>query len=207
MTPHDRILDLMMRQPARVCVYCASSELAPPKYAEAAGRLGRLLADAGVTIVYGGGALGSMRSLADAALSGGGRVVGVLPRFMYDIEWGHAGLTELILVADLHERKRLMVDGVDAIVALPGGSGTFEELLEAITWKRLGLYVNPIVIVNQDGFFDPLLEMFRRAVDERFMDQRHLDMWTAVSNPEEVLGAIRTAPPWDESARNFAAMT
>jgi uncharacterized protein (TIGR00730 family) len=195
-----------MPSPQRICVYCASSELAPPQYAAAAGRLGKLLAEAGATIVYGGGALGSMKALADEALTAGGRVIGVLPRFMYDIEWGHHGLTELILVADLHERKRLMVDGVDAIVALPGGSGTFEELMEAITWKRLGLYVNPIVIVNQDGYFDPLLEMFRRAVDHRFMDARHLDMWTAVTDVAGVLEAIRTAPPWDESARNFAAL-
>ena len=137
----------------RVCVYCASSSLADPRYAEAAGRLGRQLARAGVTVVYGGGGIGSMKALADEALAAGGRVIGVLPRFMYEVEWGHPGLTKLILVADLHERKRLMVDGVDAIVALPGGSGTYEELLEAITWTRLGLYVRPIVIVNQGGFY------------------------------------------------------
>ena len=190
----------------RVCVYCASSSLADPRYAEAAGRLGRHLARAGVTVVYGGGGIGSMKALADEALAAGGRVLGVLPRFMYEVEWGHPGLTELILVADLHERKRLMVDGVDAIVALPGGSGTYEELLEAITWKRLGLYVRPIVIVNQGGFYDPLLELFKRAVAERFMDPRHLDMWTTVDDVDDVLEAIRTAPDWDEGARDFAAL-
>ncbi len=195
-----------MQEPKRVCVYCASSSLASPAYAEAAGRLGRHLARAGVTVVYGGGGIGSMKALADEALAAGGRVIGVLPRFMYEVEWGHPGLTELILVADLHERKRLMVDGVDAIVALPGGSGTFEELLEAITWKRLGLYLKPIVIVNQGGFYEPLLELFRRAVAERFMDPRHLDMWTAVDNVDDVLEAIREAPEWDEGARDFAAL-
>jgi uncharacterized protein (TIGR00730 family) len=137
-------------------------------------------------------------------LSEGGRIVGVIPRFTYDLEWGHPGLTELILVNDLQERKRLMIDEVDAVVALPGGSGTFEELLEAVTWKRLGLFLNPIVLVNQDGYFDPLVAQFRAAVDQRFMDERHLAMWSVVAGVDEVLPAIHAAPEWDEGARRFA---
>src|SRR5213080_950521 len=136
----------------RVCVYCASSRKSDAAYYEAAASLGRSLAQRGIAIVYGGGAVGSMGALADAALAEGGKVIGVLPRFMYDLEWGHPRLTELRLVGDLHERKRLMIEEVDAIVALPGGSGTLEELMEAITWKRLGLHGHPIVLVNVRSF-------------------------------------------------------
>src|SRR5438128_8197164 len=164
----------------RVCVYCASSRQSDAAYFEAAASLGRSLAECGGTIVDGGGAVGSMGALADAALGAGGKVVGVLPRFMYDLEWGHPRLTELRLVGDVHERKRLMIEEVDAIIALPGGSGTLEELLEAITWKRLGLYVNPIVLVNVRGFFDALVTLFDRAITEHFMDARHRLMWSMV---------------------------
>jgi hypothetical protein len=194
-----------MRQIRRVCVYCASSRQTDPSYAAAAGRLGKALAREGITIIFGGSSIGSMLALADAALSEGGRVVGVVPRFMYDMELAHKGLSELVLVNDLHERKSRMIEEVDAVVALPGGSGTFEELMEAITWKRLGLYLNPIVIVNQNGFYEPMLQQFQRAVDERFMDPRHLDIWTVVSDVDHVLEAIQTAPDWDEEARQFAA--
>ena len=188
----------------RVCVYCASSTEAHPEHYEATRALGRLLAEAGITIVYGGGSVGSMGALADAALAAGGRLVGILPKFMNDLEWGHKSLTELRLVDDMHHRKRMMIEESDAIVALPGGSGTFEELLEAITWKRLGLVVSPIVIVNVRGFYDPLRELLDRAITERFMDERHRQMWTFVNSPEEVLGAIRAAPEWTADARAFA---
>jgi len=188
----------------RVCVYCASSRQSDPVYRDAARRLGTTLARAGVTIVYGGGALGSMGALADAALEHGGRVVGVLPRFMYDLEWGHRRLTELKLVEDLHERKRLMIQEVDGVIALPGGTGTLEELLEAISWKRLGLHANPIVLVNERGFFDPLVTQLDRCIDERFMDTRHRAMWTVVDTPEETIAAIAGAPAWDPNARSFA---
>jgi uncharacterized protein (TIGR00730 family) len=145
-----------------------------------------------------------MGALADAALAAGGRLVGILPRFMDDLEWGHKSLTELRLADDMHQRKRWMIEDVDAVVALPGGSGTFEELLEAITWKRLGLYVNPIVIVNVRGFYDPLRDLLERAIAERFMDPRHREMWTFVEGPEAVLDAIRAAPAWSSEARAFA---
>ena len=190
----------------RVCVYCASSRQSDPVYAGAARRLGAALAASGIAIVYGGGSVGSMGALADGALAAGGTVIGVLPRFMYDLEWGHPGLTELRIVNDLHERKRLMIEEVDAVIALPGGSGTLEELLEAITWKRLGFYFNPIVLVNVGGFFDPLLAQLERCVAERFMDPRHRQMWIAVAEPDDVVEAIHAAPPWDRNARSFAAV-
>ncbi len=189
-----------------VCVYCASSRSAHPDYRAAAHRLGAVLAGAGIGIVYGGGAAGSMGALADGALERGGRVVGILPRFMADLEWGHHGLTELELVEDLRVRKHLMLTRSDAAIALPGGSGTLEELLEAITLKRLGLYLNPIVLVNTRGFFAPLLALLESAVAERFMDRRHLDMWQVVAEPEEVPGALERAPAWAAEARSFAAV-
>jgi len=190
-----------------VCVYCASSRSAHPDYRSAARRLGEVLAQQGVGIVYGGGATGSMGALADGALSAGGRVTGILPRFMADLEWGHRGLTDLQLVEDLRTRKHRMLTLSQAAIALPGGSGTLEELLEAITLKRLGLYLNPIVLVNTRGFFTPLLEVLARAVDERFMDRRHLLMWQVVDTPDEVPGALASAPAWSsEEARSFAAV-
>jgi len=189
-----------------VCVYCASSRSSHPDYRAAARRLGEVLAAEGVGIVYGGGAVGSMGALADGALARGGRVIGILPRFMADLEWGHKGLTDLQLVEDLRTRKHVMLTLSQAAIALPGGSGTLEELLEAITFKRLGLYLNPIVLVNTRGFFTPLIEQLARAVEERFMDQRHLLMWQVVATPEEVPAALASAPAWSADARAFAAV-
>jgi hypothetical protein len=147
-----------------------------------------------------------MGALADGALSRGGRVVGVLPRFMADLEWGHPGLSELELVEDMRARKHLMLTRSHAAVALPGGSGTLEELLEAITLKRLGLYLNPIVLVNTRDFFAPLLHLLSHAIEERFMDERHALMWEVVAQPEEVPEALARAPAWDADARKFAAL-
>jgi uncharacterized protein (TIGR00730 family) len=189
-----------------VCVYCASSRTAHADYRLAARRLGEVLAGAGITIVYGGGAAGSMGALADGALEAGGRVIGILPRFMADLEWGHPGLSDLQLVEDLRTRKHLMLTLSQAAIALPGGSGTLEELLEAITLKRLGLYLNPIVLINTRGFFDPLLEVLRRAVAEHFMDTRHLSMWQVVATPDEIPQALASAPGWSAEARSFAAL-
>lgn len=187
-----------------VCVYCASSERTPAVYHEAAARLGRHLAEAGFSIVYGGGAIGSMGRLAGAALAAGGKVTGVLPRFMDDLEWGHRALSETRVVDDMHQRKRLVLELSDGVVALPGGCGTFEELLEAITWKRLGLFLGPIAIVNVNGYYDPLVELLARSVAERFMDERHASMWSVVSSPEEVGEALRSAAEWPAAARAFA---
>lgn len=189
-----------------VCVYCASSSAAHPEFREVAFRLGETLARHGIAVVYGGGGKGSMGALADGALSRGGRVVGILPRFMADLEWGHRGISELKLVEDMRTRKHLMLTSAEAAIALPGGCGTLEELLEAITLKRLGLYLGPILLVNTRGYFDPLLELLARAVDERFMDTRHLHMWQVVHTPEEIPEALERAPGWSEEARGFASL-
>jgi uncharacterized protein (TIGR00730 family) len=190
----------------RVCVYCASSRQCDPAYHEAASDLGRELASHNVTIIYGGGLVGSMGALANAALAHGGRVIGILPQFMYDLEWGHNGLTDLVIVNDIHERKRRMIADVDAVIALPGGCGTLEELFEAITWKRLGLYSGAIVLVNTRNFFAPCIELLNRSIEERFMDPRHAQMWTVVDHPRDVLEAIHQAPRWNPSNRSFAAL-
>jgi len=189
-----------------ICVYCASSQKCDPAYHDAARRLGEVLAAHNFTIVYGGGGVGSMGALADGALERGGRVIGVLPQFMKDLEWGHSRLTELRIVEDMRVRKHTMLSHSHGVVALPGGSGTFEELLEAITLKRLGLYTYPIILVNTRDFYAPLIELFERAVAERFMDERHLAMWQVVATPDDVPVAIATAPPWSIDARAFAAL-
>ena len=189
-----------------VCVYCASSASCSAAYHDAARRLGEILARDGRTIVYGGSRIGSMGALADGALAAGGIVVGVMPQFLKDLEVAHAGISELRVVEDMRTRKHLMLSSSEAVVALPGGSGTFEELLEAITLKRLGVYLGPIVIVNTLGYFAPLLALFEAAVRERFMDARHLAMWQVVDSPEEVLAALDRAPSWDASARRFATL-
>jgi uncharacterized protein (TIGR00730 family) len=192
----------------RVAVYCASSKQCAAEYHVAARRLGEVLADAGFTVVYGGGAVGSMGALAEGALARGGHVVGVLPRFMDELEWGHRDLSELQLVADMRVRKERMLEGSAAVVALPGGCGTFEELFEVLTLKRLGLYLQPVVLVNTRHFFDPLQDMLACAIRERFMDERHGAgvMWQVVAEPEDVPRAIAEAPPWTSDAQGFAVL-
>ena len=190
----------------KVCVYCASSEKSDSVYFDSARRLGEILAENSITVVYGGGAIGSMGRLAEGVLSRNGKIVGVIPRFMQELEWGHNGLSELQVVENMRDRKHRMLTGSDAAIALPGGSGTLEELLEAITLKRLGIYLKPVVLVNVRGFFDPLLALFRRCIDERFMDERHAAMWQVARGPEDVLQAIRSAAAWSRNSREFAAL-
>jgi uncharacterized protein (TIGR00730 family) len=190
----------------RVCVYCASSEHCDPEYMQAAYRLGEVLARNSFEIIYGGGSRGLMGQVANGALAQDGTVIGIMPRFMQELEWEHRRLTQLKVVEDMRERKHLMLTGSDAVVALPGGCGTLEELFEAITLKRLAIYLNPIVLVNTRGFFDSCVALLQRCVEERFMNARHLEMWQVVSQPEEVLEAIRRSPEWNEQARSFAAV-
>lgn len=180
-----------------VCVYCASSRACDPDYHDVARRLGGLLARAGCAVVYGGGGTGSMGALAEGALAEGGRVVGVIPKFMQELEWGHLGLSELHVVEDMRTRKHEMLARASAVVALAGGCGTFEELLEAITLKRLGLFLGPIVIVNTAGYYDPLITQLERAIERRFMNGEHGEMWRVVAGPDEVIGAIENSPGWD----------
>lgn len=195
-----------MNQINSVCVYCAASTQIDPVYFAAATELGRLFAEQNIQLINGGGKMGLMQSVADSVLGNGGQVTGVIPSFMMEQAWHHTGLTKLIEVNNMHERKQLMAQLSDAIIALPGGCGTLEELLEIITWKQLALYCNPIVILNTNGFFDPLLSMLERAIDENFMRAQHGDIWFVAHTPQEAIELIHTAPIWNASIRKFAAI-
>ena len=195
-----------MNQINSVCVYSASSSKIDKVYFEAAGRLGKLFAERRIRLVNGAGSIGLMRSVADAVLENGGEVTGVIPRFMVEQGWHHTGLTRLVEVESMHERKQLMADLSDAVIALPGGCGTLEDLLEVITWKQLGLYLNPIVILNTNDFFDPLLDQLKRAIDENFMRRQHGDIWHVAATPEEAVELVYRVPVWDASIRKFAAI-
>ncbi|WP_276787697.1 TIGR00730 family Rossman fold protein [Paraprevotella xylaniphila] len=189
-----------------VCVYSASSTKIADCYFQAARELGELLGHHGIRLVNGAGNLGLMRACADACLEAGGQVTGVIPRFMVEQGWQHPGLTELIETEDMHTRKQTMARLSDGVIALPGGCGTLEELLEIITWKQLGLYLNPIVVLNTNGFYDPLLKMLDRAAEEHFMRPAHLDIWKVASTPTEAIDLLYSTPVWDKEIRKFAAI-
>lgn len=190
----------------RICVYCSSSASCHPAYHQAAYDLGQQIAEAGHTLVYGGGGVGSMGAVADGALSKGGEVIGIIPRFMTEVEWQHPGLASLEIVEDMRERKHLLLTGSDAVVTLPGGCGTFEEVFEAITLKRLGLYFNPIVFVNTLGFYTGLMQFLEHSIREKMMGDAHAAMWSLVDRPDQVLAEIARTPPWPKHAREFAAV-
>lgn len=188
----------------QVCVYCASSALIDPAYFLAAKKLGAELVKNDITLVYGGGGQGLMGAIADEVLAGSGKVIGIIPDFMKKVEWAHEGVTELHIVGDMHERKKRFLDGTDALIALPGGCGTLEELLEAITLKRLGLFNKPIIILNTSGYFDPLIQQLNRSIEQKFMNHDSHLMWQVVNHPEEVIPAIAQAPDWHEDAIRHA---
>ena len=192
--------------PATISVYCASSSKVDAVYLNEARRLGKLLANNNIRCVYGAGHSGLMGALANAALENNGYVTGVIPQFMCNEKWNHTKLTQCIITKTMHERKEKMLSMADAVVALPGGCGTLEELLEAITWKQLGLITVPIVIVNTNNYYAPLLQMLETAVEQNFMRQQHTQIWTTVTNVSEVLDAIANAPKWDKNIRKIAAI-
>ena len=187
-----------------ICVYSASSTQLDPSYFSAAEELGNLLAKENIQLVNGAGGIGLMKSVADAVLKNGGKVTGIIPHFMVEQNWHHPNLTELIEVEDMHQRKQLMAQKSDAVIALPGGCGTLEELLEIITWKQLGLYSNPIIILNINHFFDPLLQMLDRAIKENFMREQHKSLWKVALSPSEAIQLAKETPLWDTSLRKFA---
>lgn len=195
-----------MSEIKRVAVYAASSSQVSSEYIDAAAELGRTLAAEGIEIVYGAGKVGLMGALADAALDAGGKVTGVIPQFMVDNGWCREKLTNLIVTLDMHTRKEKIVSLADATIALPGGVGTLEELMEIITWKQLGLYANPIVILNTRGYFNPLKEMLERAVEEKFMREIHRNLWSIADTPRQVADLIRNTPQWDTAISKMAQM-
>ena len=195
-----------MNQIKNVCVYSASSTKIAPVYFAVAEELGHLLASKGINLINGAGSIGLMAATSNAALASGGTVTGVIPRFMVEQGWHHTGLTRLIETETMHERKHLMAEMSDGIIALPGGCGTLEELLEIITWKQLGLYLKPIVVLNIDGYFNPLLEMLQKAIDENFMRPEHGKIWEVANTPEEAVQLLYDTPVWSKEIRKFAAI-
>lgn len=189
-----------------VCVYCASSTKIPSVYFDAAERLGQLLAEQGINLINGAGRQGLMGRISDATLACRGTVTGVIPHFMVEQGWHHHGLTRLIETETMHERKQLMAELSDGVIALPGGCGTMEELLEIITWKQLGLYLNPIIILNTDGFYDPLLTLLKQAIGQNFMRREHENIWQVASTPEEAVDLLYVTPVWNKEIRKFAAV-
>ena len=195
-----------MNQIKNVCVYSASSTKIAPVYFAVAEELGHLLASKGINLINGAGSIGLMAATSNAALASGGTVTGVIPRFMVEQGWHHTGLTRLVETETMHERKRLMADMSDGVIALPGGCGTLEELLEIITWKQLGLYLKPIVVLNVDGYFNPLLEMLHKAIDENFMRPEHGNIWVVAETPEEAVQLLYDTPVWSKEIRKIAAI-
>lgn len=190
----------------RVAVYCASSTKIKECYFEVAREIGMGLAERGLELVNGAGNMGLMQASSDGCLEAGGKVTGVIPQFMVDQNWHHTGLTRLIVTESMHERKKTMADMTDAAIVLPGGCGTYDELFEIITWKQLGLYLNPIIIVNVDGYFDTLLALLQKAIDENFMRVQHGAIWRVATTAEEALALLYSTPQWDTSVRRFAAI-
>jgi uncharacterized protein (TIGR00730 family) len=188
----------------RVCIFAASSSRIDGEYGDAAVHLGRLLAREGMEVVFGGGGIGLMGKLADAVLENGGKITGVIPAFMQEEGWGHNRLTEMIVTGDMSERKKTMFSMADAVVALPGGVGTLEEMTEAITLKQLSLFYGPVIILNTLGYYDSLLAFIDHMIATNFMRFEHKGIWEVVNTPEEVITALSRKENNNEEWRKIA---
>lgn len=173
-----------------VCVFCGSATGLNTVYAEAAEALGRLLAQSSIRLVYGGGNIGLMGVVADAVMAAGGKATGVIPAFLMQREVGHRGITDLEIVESMHQRKQRMADLSDAFIALPGGWGTLEELSEILTWKQLGLITQPVILLNTNQFFDPLLDQMRLMVDEGFLKAVAFGLLQVEKTPEDIISCL-----------------
>lgn len=195
-----------MKSIESIAVYCASSNKVRDIFVAAAETLGEAIANSGIRLIYGDGGIGLMAAVARGALNKNGEVVGVIPQFMVDNGWNNPQSTKTIVTKTMHERKALICEMADAMVALPGGIGTFEELLECLTWKQLGLHQCPVVILNTEGYYDKLLECIDLMVEENMMRPIHKEMFVVVDKPEDVLPAIFNMPEWDSSISRLAAI-
>ncbi|ROL60345.1 TIGR00730 family Rossman fold protein [Bacteroidetes/Chlorobi group bacterium MS-B_bin-24] len=183
-----------------VTCFCASSNRVDKYYLDSAYELGEILARNHKTVFYGGGKVGLMGRLAQGVLDNKGQIIGVIPKFMQKYELGHNGITRLIEVETMHQREEIMISRADCIVALPGGCGTFEELLQAITWKRLKIISAPIIIVNLKKYYNPLIQQLNKAVDENFMRTEHRQLWEVAESIPEVYDLIRA---YDSNSRQI----
>ncbi len=188
----------------KIAVYCASSTQIDECYFRDARQLGRLMADQNITLINGAGNIGLMAESADGCLNAGGQAIGIIPTFMIKEGWCHEGMTEIIETADMHTRQAKMAEISDAGIFLPGGCGTFAELMELITWKQLGLYLKPIILLNTNGYFDAMLNTLHQAISQNFMRPVHADIWRVAPTPEEALKMAIETPLWDTSIRRFA---
>ncbi len=176
-----------MKQRDAICVYCASSSLIDQSYIDAAYELGCLIADSGNAMVCGAGRTGLMGAVIDGTLSRGGNAIGVIPQFMVDNGWHHPQLSQMEITPDMHTRKEIMARMSKAAIAMPGGCGTLEELLEIITWRQLGLYDGKIIILNINNYFNPLIQMLNKAIEDGFMKKDHSNIWLVANTPDEAL--------------------
>ncbi len=189
-----------------VTIYGASSSQIDSKYTKIAGELGKLLALNDINCITGGGSEGMMGAVAQGALEAGGKVTGIIPQFMINEGWGNQSLSEIIVTKNMHERKQLMAEKSDACIALPGGIGTMEELMEIITWRQLSLYNKPVVVFNINGYYDSLLSMLDKAVEEKFMHPKNREIFSVAYSPEEVISAIALESQSNFNMRSVAAM-
>lgn len=187
-----------------ICVFASSSSRIDMHYANAASRLGSLLARANMNVVYGGGGIGLMGKLADAVLENGGDITGVIPSFMKDEGWDHPGVNKMIITREMGERKKQLMSMANAVVALPGGMGTLEELTEAITLKQLGLFNGPIIILNTLGYYNTLVEFFDHMISGHFLRLEHKGMWKIAESPEEVISHLTNHERWIDDPRRIA---
>lgn len=194
----------MDRKVSSICLYCASSNQIPDRYFQAARELGRLMGERGMIVVNGAGNMGLMQASADACMQAGGKSIGIIPTFMIHEDWHHRGMTQLIETADMHQRQQKMAELSDAGIILAGGFGTLAEFSELVTWKQLGLYLKPIVLLNTDGYFDPLLEFLNRGMQENFLRAEHMATFSVASTPQEALELACNTPDWDSNVRRFA---
>lgn len=178
-----------------VCVFCASSASIDDCYLEAARELGTLLAQGGWRCVNGGGAIGLMGAVTDGTLDAGGEVTGVIPKFMVDNGWLYDRLEDVVITADMHQRKHMMSDMADAVIAMPGGVGTMEELVETLTWRQLRLVTYPVIILNTKGYYDPLLAMLDHAIGEGFMKPSHSQLWQVADTPAQAVALLDESHP------------
>ncbi|MDR0508035.1 MAG: TIGR00730 family Rossman fold protein [Dysgonamonadaceae bacterium] len=173
-----------------ITVYASSCQQIAPVYFEAAEALGKLLAEQHITCINGGGYSGLMATITETMIANGGKVIGVLPQFMIDKGWVHPNLSETVVTENMHQRKQWMADKSDACIALPGGAGTFDELMEIIAWKQLELYRHPVVILNTNGYYERLLAMLNHSKEEKFIPEEYDDLWSVAQTPQEALEII-----------------
>ncbi len=190
----------------KVAVFCASSHQIDDIYTRDARSMGTLFAQNNLHVLYGGGGKGLMGAVADAVLEADGNITGIIPHFMVELEWAHPAVTNMVGVETMSIRKQMLVKDVDAVVVLPGSIGTFEETMEVLSMKKLGMFFAPVIFLNTNAFYEPLFALMQKAADEKFMRQMHTQLWEVAETPEEVIGLIEKTPNWPKDSIRFADM-